>query len=206
MADAPPPDTVVFDLGGVLIDWNPRHLYRKLFAREDAMEEFLAEVCTGAWNVEQDRGRPFAEATALLVERHPHHRAMIEAYFDRWTEMLNGPIHGTVAVLEELHGRGVPLFALTNWSAETWPRGIEAQPRLADAFGVTVVSGQEGTLKPGARIFETLCDRAGVAPEDCVFIDDGAHNIAGAEAVGMDGIHFTGPAALRNALAERGLV
>lgn len=205
MADAPPPDTVVFDLGGVLIDWNPRHLYRKLFAREDAMEEFLAEICTGAWNVEQDRGRPFAEATALLVERHPHHRAMIEAYFDRWTEMLNGPIHGTVAVLEELHGRGVPLFALTNWSAETWPLAQPSFPFLQRFRGI-LVSGQVGMIKPDPAIFRRLMEQFALRADRCVFIDDSPANARAAAECGFHAHHFRGPEALRGFLVDRGLL
>lgn len=205
MAQVPSPDTVVFDLGGVLIDWNPRHLYRKLFEREDAMEEFLAEVCTGAWNGEQDRGRPFAEATALLVERHPHHRAMIEAYIGRWTEMLNGPIHGTVAVLEELHGRGVPLFALTNWSAETWPLAQPSFPFLRRFRGI-LVSGQVGLIKPDPAIFRQLTEQFGLTAERCVFIDDSPANARAAEECGFHAHHFRGPEALRRFLADRSLL
>lgn len=205
MADAPPPDTVVFDLGGVLIDWNPRHLYRKLFEREDAMEEFLAEVCTGAWNVEQDRGRPFAEATALLVERHPHHRAMIEAYFGRWTEMLNGPIHGSVAVLDELHDRGVPLFALTNWSAETWPLAQPLFPFLERFRGI-LVSGQVRLIKPDPAIFRRLAEQFALTPERSVFIDDSPANARAAADCGFHAHHFRGPETLRRFLVDSGLL
>src|SRR5918911_3336816 len=114
-------DTVVFDLGGVLIDWDPRHLYRKLFAGDEpAMERFLAEVCTPGWNHALDAGQAFAEAVAELCSRHPRERERIEAYHRRWIEMVKGPIAPTVAILEELDGRGVPLWALTNWSSETF--------------------------------------------------------------------------------------
>ena len=111
---------VVFDLGGVLIDWDPRYLYRKLLADEAAVEEFLATVCTPEWNAEQDRGRPFAEGVAELVERHPEHAAAIAAYRERWPEMVAGDVPGTVEVLADLRAAGVPLYALTNWSAETF--------------------------------------------------------------------------------------
>lgn len=205
MAQPTRPDTVVFDLGGVLIDWNPRHLYRKLFDREDAMEEFLAEVCNGDWNVEQDRGRPFAAATALLVERHPGHRAMIEAYFGRWVEMLNGPIHGTVAVLEELDGRGVPLYALTNWSAETWVLARPLFPFL-DRFRDILVSGQIGLIKPDPAIFHRLAADFGVTPGQSVFIDDSLANVRAAADCGFHAHHFRGPEVLRGYLAGQGLL
>jgi 2-haloacid dehalogenase len=114
--------SVVFDLGGVLIDWNPRYLYRKLFGGDEAaMEHFLAHVCNNAWNLAQDGGRRWADAIDVLSAEHPHHRPMIAAYRERWEEMLNGPIHGTVDVLAELKDKGVPVYALTNWSAETFP-------------------------------------------------------------------------------------
>ena len=117
--------SAVFDLGGVLIDWNPRHLYRKLFANEAEMERFLSEICSPAWNLEQDRGRSWAEATALLTARHPEHSELIEAYRGRWHEMLGGPIDGSVAILRELKDAGVPLYGLTNWSHETFPLARE---------------------------------------------------------------------------------
>ncbi|BBK45382.1 hydrolase [Allostella vacuolata] len=198
------PTTVVFDLGGVLIDWNPRHLYRKLFEREEEMERFLAEVCTGDWNGEQDRGRPFAEAARLLIDRHPGQAAMVEAFFARWPEMLNGPIQGTVAVLEELHAAGVPLFALTNWSAETWPLARPLFPFL-DRFRGILVSGQVGLIKPDAAIFRRLCLDFALDPEDSVFIDDSPRNVEAAEALGFHAHHFRGPEALRGWLAGHGL-
>src|SRR5579859_3138781 len=120
-SSAPQRSIVVFDLGGVLIDWNPRHLYRKLFADEAAMESFLATVCTQEWNEQQDAGRSFAEAAALLCAQHPQHAELIEAYGARFDEMMKGSIHGSVTILKALHGRGVPLYALSNWSAETYP-------------------------------------------------------------------------------------
>ncbi len=202
---SPAPTTVVFDLGGVLIDWNPRHLYRKLFQREDAMEEFLAEVCTGGWNAEQDRGRPFAEATAMLVERHPHHEAMIEAFFARWTEMLNGPIHGTVAILETLHERRVPLYALTNWSAETWRLARPMFPFL-DRFRSILVSGEVGLIKPDPAIYRRLSDDFAIQPRHTVFIDDSLANVQAAAACGFHAHHFRGPEVLRDWLSGHRLL
>jgi 2-haloacid dehalogenase len=197
-------DAVIFDLGGVLIDWNPRHLYRKLFDDEAAMETFLAEVCTPSWNLEQDRGRPWAQAIAELSAQHPDKAELIAAYRARWHEMLNGPIAGTVAILEELDDAGIPLYALTNWSAETYPHAEQLYGFLG-RFRAVVVSGRIGLVKPDAAIYHHAIARFGVAPERTVFIDDSAKNVAGAEAVGLRAIHFSGPQALRRDLAALGL-
>ena len=198
-------EAVVFDLGGVLIDWDPRRLYRKLLADEAAVEEFLATITTPEWNAEQDRGRPFAEAVAELVERHPAHAASIAAYHERWTEMLGGEIPGTVAVLAELRDAGVPLYALSNWSAETFRLTRGRFPFLAWFDGL-VVSGEEGVTKPDRRIFELLLERFGLVPAGTVFVDDSPANVAAARAVGMDAVRFHHADGLRRALAARGLL
>ncbi|WP_337876821.1 HAD family phosphatase [Elioraea sp.] len=197
-------DAVIFDLGGVLIDWNPRHLYRRLFDDAAEMERFLAEVCTPAWNLEQDRGRPWAAAIAELSARHPDKAELIAAYRARWPEMLNGPIAGTVAILEALHAAGVPLYALTNWSAETFPHAEAAYPFLG-RFRAIVVSGRIGLVKPEAAIYRHAIARFGVDPGRTLFIDDSAANVAGAEAAGLRALRFTGPAALARDLAGLGL-
>jgi 2-haloacid dehalogenase len=196
---------IVFDLGGVLIDWNPRHLYRKLFDDEVAMERFLEEVCHGAWNLEQDRGRSFADAIEEAALRYPYQRSMIEAYHTRWDEMLAGPIEGSVAILEELAAAGCELHALTNWSAETFPI---ARPRFAflDRFETILVSGDERLVKPDARIFQLLLERIAHPAQRCIYIDDSPPNVAAAAALGFDAIPFTSPSALRAALAGRGLL
>lgn len=203
-ADTPAIDAVIFDLGGVLIDWNPRHLYRKLFADEAEMERFLAEVCTPAWNLEQDRGRPWAQAIAELSARHPEKAELIAAYRGRWPEMLNGAIAGTVALLERLDEAGVPLFALTNWSAETWPHAEQLYPFLA-RFRAIVVSGRIGLVKPEPAIYRHALARFGLAPERTLFIDDSAGNVEGARAVGLNAIRFEGPESLARDLARFGL-
>jgi 2-haloacid dehalogenase len=196
---------IVFDLGGVLIDWNPRHLYRKLFDDDAAMERFLEEVCHGAWNLEQDRGRSFADAIEEAALRHPDQRTMIEAYHTRWDEMLAGEIEGSVAILEELAAAGYELHALTNWSAETFPI---ARPRFAflDRFQTILVSGHERLVKPDARIFQLLLERIAHPAQRCIYIDDSQPNVAAAVALGFDTIHFTAPPELRAALAARGLL
>ena len=145
------------------------------------------------------------DALALEVA-DPDDRAHFADYVSLYTKTVVDPIHGTWAILDRLKAQGTPVHAITNWSAETWPEGLKVHPRLSEVFETLVVSGQEGIIKPDARIFHLLCDRAGVSPEDCIFIDDGLHNVDGARAVGMDGIHFTSPDALEAALSERGVL
>jgi 2-haloacid dehalogenase len=195
---------VVFDLGGVLIDWDPRYLYRKLLADEAAVEEFLATVCTQEWNAEQDGGRPFAEGIAELVERHPEHAAAIAAYRERWPEMLGGDIPGAVALLADLRAAGVPLYALTNWSAETFGYARERFEFL-DWFSGVVVSGEERMVKPDPRIFRLLLDRFGLAPDATLFVDDSPANVAAARELGLDAVRFRDPDRLRRDLRARGL-
>lgn len=199
------PDTVIFDLGGVLIDWNPRHLYRKLIADEQERERFLAEVCSPDWNLQQDYGRPIAEANAVLIERHPDKRDLIEAFYGRWDEMLSGAIDETVAIFEALEARGVPLYALTNWSAETYPR---AEPRFPflKRFRHVAVSGRQKMGKPDPRFYQHLFEVGGIDPRRAVFIDDSPTNVAAGAALGLTAIHFTGAADLSRRLTGLGLL
>jgi len=197
---------VVFDIGGVLLRWNPRFLYRKLFpGDEQAMEEFLAGVCTVEWNERQDAGRTFAEANAELVARHPGKADLIEAFGQRFDEMIAGPIEGTVDILGELKRAGAPRYALTNWSAETFPPA-RARYEFLSWFDGVVVSGEEGVIKPDARIFRILLDRYRIAPEEAVFIDDNPANAAAAHALGIHGIHFRSPELLRRELETLGIL
>jgi 2-haloacid dehalogenase len=200
-----PVKAVVFDLGGVLIDWDPRYLYRKLLDDEAAVEEFLATVCTPEWNAEQDRGRPFAEGVAELVERHPVHAAAITAYHERWPEMLGGAVGGTVEVLAELRAAGVPVYALTNWSAETF--GIARERfEFLEWFDGVLVSGEERMIKPDPAIFRLLLDRFGLDSGATFYIDDSPANVAAADRLGFDAVRFTSPAQLRRDLEARGLL
>lgn len=196
---------MVFDLGGVLIDWDPRHLYRDLFDDEDTMEWFLAEVCNDAWNLEQDAGRPFAVGVADAVRRHPAWRSMIEAYFERWDAMIGGAHEETVEVLADLGERGVEVHALTNWSAETFPLARRRFGFL-DWFATVLVSGEEKLVKPDLRIFYLMGRRIGRRPQDCISIDDSLPNVVAAAKVGFDAIHYRDGPALRQALVERGLL
>ena len=201
-----PIDTVVFDLGGVLIDWNPRHLYRKLFAGDEAaMEAFLATVVDRQWNARQDAGRPFAEAVAEATARHPRYATLIEAYDTRWDEMLGGAIEASVALLDALRRRGVALYALTNWSKDKFPIA-RARFAFLDWFEGIVVSGEEGVAKPDAAIFHRLLERYGLEPRTSLFIDDTAVNVEAARGLGFQAHHFRSPEALHAALRELGLI
>jgi len=197
---------VVFDLGGVLLQWNPRFLYRKLFAGDDAaMERFLAEVCTEEWNERQDAGRSFADAVAELRPMHADKLHLIEAWSRRFGEMIPGAIEGTVTIASELKQRGVPLYALTNWSSETFPSQRTRFPFLSWFEGI-VVSGDEGVIKPAPRIFRILLERHRIAPEEAVFIDDNPRNAQAASAFGIHGIAFQSPEHLRGELAKLALL
>ena len=200
-----PISTVVFDLGGVLVDWDPRHLYRKLIADEAEMERFLAEVCNGEWNLQQDAGRSFEEAVAELVPQHPEASALIEAYWERWPEMLGGAIEGTVTLLHDLKARGVPLYALSNWSAETWPHALERFEFLG-AFDGLVISGFEGVAKPDAAIYRVLLERYGLEAESTLYFDDVPVNVEAARALGIQAHRFVDPAGARAVLARHALV
>ena len=196
----------VFDLGGVLIDWNPRYLYRKLFAGDEAaMEHFLATICTQHWNEQMDAGLAFAEACAPLLARHPERAGLILAWGQRFAEMMDAPIHGTVEILDELHRAGVPLYALTNWSAETFPHARQRFEFLGLFRGI-VVSGHERMMKPDPRIYRLLLERHAIAADEAVYIDDNPKNAAAATGLGLHGIHFTDPAALRRELQRVGLL
>jgi 2-haloacid dehalogenase len=200
-----PIDTVVFDLGAVLIDWDPRHLYRAMFADEEAMEHFLATVCTPEWNLEQDRGRTTAEATAILLAKHPEQAELIEAYYGRWDEMLGEPIWGTVEIAHELKSAGIRLVALSNWSAETFPRARHKLEFL-DEFDGVLLSGTVGLVKPDRAIFELFVERHAVDVRRAVFVDDSAKNVESAASIGFDAIRFRSPEQLRRDLAARGLL
>jgi 2-haloacid dehalogenase len=199
------PTTVVFDLGGVLIDWDPRHLYRQLFDDPDEMESFLAEVTTAEWNGHQDAGRPWVEGIELLIAVHPERRELIEAFHRRWPEMLAGEIPGTVEVLAELRAAGVRLVALSNWSAEMFPVALERFEFLGWFEGI-VISGEVGVNKPDRRIFDHFVKQFGIEPEAAVFVDDSPANVDVAAGLGFRAIQFHDAAALRRALVRLGLL
>jgi len=197
---------VVFDLGGVLIDWDPRHLYRKLFARDEAaMEDFLLNVCTHNWNRHQDAGRSFAEGARVLKELHPDKAALIDAYGTRFDEMMAGPIAGSLEILSELKDRGTRLYGLSNWSSETYPPAFTRFEFLHWFEGI-LISGDVKVIKPDPRIFELLIERFAIDPLSTVYIDDVEANTAAARPFGFHAIHFTTPPALRAELLPLGLL
>jgi 2-haloacid dehalogenase len=196
--------TVVFDLGGVLIDWDPRYLFRRLLP-EDEVEAFLDEIGFAAWNHAQDAGRSWGDAVAAHAELHPQRRELIEAYPKRFVETLGGPITATVAILEELHAAGVRLLALSNWSAETF-QVARREYAFLDLFDGIVISGQEQVTKPDPRIFAILLERHQLDAADTVFIDDSPANIAAAGAAGLGTIRYESPGRLRDQLVQIGLL
>lgn len=199
------PTIPVFDIGGVLLDWNPRYLYRKLLAEEAAVEAFLAEIGFDEWNRGFDAGTTFAEGVEAHTARYPHHRALIAAYHDRWAETVERPVEGTAAILDELKTRSLPVYAITNFAAEKLVQEQQRWPFL-NRFDGVVVSSEVRAIKPDPAIYRHLLDRYGLEAGTCLFIDDVEKNVAGARAVGMHAVHFTGAAQLRRDLEAVGLL
>jgi 2-haloacid dehalogenase len=199
-------DTVIFDLGGVLIDWNPRYLYRTIFKTEDEVTWFLENICTSEWNDHQDAGRTFAEATEELLAKHPDWEIPIRAWYDRWEETISGPIHETVEILKTFkESKSHKLYALTNWSAESFPVAQKKFDFLHWFDGI-VVSGEEKTRKPFPDFYKILFHRYAVVPSKAVFIDDNLKNVEGGREMGLNVIHFQSPAQLRVELQAYGLI
>ncbi|HRI78697.1 MAG TPA: HAD family phosphatase [Cyclobacteriaceae bacterium] len=197
--------TIIFDLGGVLIDWNPRYLYRKIFNTEDEITWFLENICTPEWNEQQDAGRTFEEATLELLSKHPEHEVAIRAWYGRWQETIQGSIPGTVEILQSIRdAKQHRLYALTNWSEETFPWALEKFEFLNWFEGI-VVSGVEKTRKPFPEFYHILLNRYEVLPHESIFIDDNLKNIEAARSLGIDGIHFQDPEHLALELLKRGI-
>lgn len=199
-------NTIIFDLGNVLIDWNPRYLYRKIFKTEEEITWFLDNICTSEWNDQQDAGRSFEEATQELLEKFPQYEIPIRAWYDRWKETISGPIHETVEILKHFKEKSNHrLYALTNWSGQTFPWAYSTFEFL-HLFDGIVVSGDEKTRKPFPEFYKILFDRYGVEPSQALFIDDNIKNIEGAKTVGLNTIHFQSPAQLKAELEHRGFL
>ena len=199
-------DTVIFDLGGVLIDWNPKYLYRKIFDDEKEMDFFFSNICTSDWNEQQDAGRSLAKATEILVAKHPDYRIEIEAFYGRWKEMLGGVLEETVEILEHLHQKKEHrILALTNWSAETFPYALENFEFLQLFEGI-LVSGIEKMKKPDPEIYQLMLSRYQIDAPKSVFIDDSERNIVGAKKLNINGIHFKSPRQLKTDLEEFGIL
>lgn len=196
-------NTIIFDLGAVLIDWNPQYLYRKLFREESEIDYFLANICTPDWNEEQDAGQLLQVATDALVKQFPEHEINIRAFYGRWKEMLGGPIDGTVEIFRKLkQSEKYKIYALTNWSAETFPVALERYEFLQWFDGI-VVSGTEMMRKPNPDFYQILLDRYNVKAEEALFIDDNLRNVKAASIMGINSIHFVSPDQLEQELEQR---
>lgn len=194
---------IIFDIGNVLIRWDARAAFAPAMTPDQA-QAYMDRIGFSALNLRGDRGEAWADIAADIPDADD--RATFLSYLPNYGQAITEPIEGTWTLMDRLRDRGHAIHAITNWSAETWPIGLAAHPRLASSFATTVVSGQERVLKPDAAIYAILCERAGITPTTCVFIDDSEKNVAGAQAFGMDAIHFTTPEALEDALSERGLI
>ena len=197
-------DTVILDFGGVVVDWDMRHLFRTVFDDPDEMETFLAEVLTPAENFRCDLGTPIADVVGGLIEGHPAHRTALEAWRDRWVETVPSTIDGMEVLIDEIRAAGIGLYGLSNFSAETFPLA-QARHRVFERFDGIVISGEAGVAKPQPEIYHLLCDRYGLEISRSVFVDDSPVNVRGAEAVGMAAVHFTDVATLRAALETLGV-
>jgi 2-haloacid dehalogenase len=197
-------NVVVFDIGNVLIPWDPRWLFRKLLADESAVNRFLADVDFFEWNAQHDAGQRFAQGIADKGLLFPHYKTLLQAFFDRWEESLGPPIEGSVSLARQLRASGYRTLALTNFSAETFPRATRLHSFL-DEFEGVLVSGHEKLMKPDPAIYRLLCERYQVNPTQAVFIDDTLGNVEGARQIGMQGIHFQSSGQLTLDLRELGL-
>ena len=196
---------VIFDLGAVLIQWDAPLAFADVFTSRDAAEDWLTRIDFHAWNRLQDGGRSFQDGLAAARQQHGDEARHLAGYLDAFALTIDQPVPGSWEIAEALLARGVPMYAITNWSADTWPHALELYPRLTALFGDIVVSGQVGQLKPGPAIYRLLMDRNGLLPQDCIFVDDSPANVQGARDIGMDAIHFTDAATLAQELTRRGL-
>lgn len=196
--------TVVFDVGNVLLRWDARLIYRSLIPDAERLDWFMQNICTMAWNLEQDRGRSWEEAVALLVAQHPEWESEIRAFDERWHDSVPHAIADSVAVLEELKARDEKVYAITNFSQEKWAECLIRFPFLQRFDGV-VVSAQERLLKPDPAIYQVLLGRYGLAAGDCIFVDDSEKNVVAARDIGMQAVHFVEPIDLRAALRGLGV-
>ncbi len=198
-------DTVIFDLGGVLIDWSPYHLYRNFFDTDEEIAAFLQEIDLFNWLRGVDADKGFRQGVEELSARMPHHSPLIEAYWHRWSETINGPMDDSLEIVQELKAKKTPLYVISNWAAETWHHATDRFDFL-DWFDGVIVSGLEGVAKPDPGIFEIACERHGLSPERCLFIDDMANNVESAQAQGFQAVQFQSAPALRAHMTERGLL
>ena len=205
MAKVPPINAVVFDVGGVLIDWDPRYLYRKIIAEEATMERFLAEVCTPQWHSQHDVGASYADTIPALVAANPEWETEVRAWSERFAEMYGGSFDGTVALLRDLHEREIPLFASTNWGAESWA-AITARYEFFGWFDGALVSGEVGIAKPDPAFFDLLVETFSLEPETTLYVEDNVTNLQAAGRRGFATHAFVSPGALAADLRRLGLI
>ncbi|MCC6499033.1 MAG: HAD family phosphatase [Anaerolineales bacterium] len=197
---------IIFDFGNVLLEWDPRFVYRRYFPNDEkGMEDFLEEIKFMEWNAQQDKGRPFEEGIAILSREFPHRATLIQAYHDHWQDSIGSEIAGSVKILTRLKAKGYPLYGLSNWSPETFPYALTKYD-FFELFDDKVVSGYVGLVKPDPAIFTLALDTIGKPAQDCLFIDDSAKNIEQAKRMGFVTIHFTSPERLENELKEMELL
>jgi len=200
------PSAVIFDVGNVLYDWDPRILYERLIEDDRALDAFLRDVVTRKWHFQHDAGRDFADTSAELIARYPEHATLIARWGSHFIDSIGPVLPGMARIVDELDAAGVPLFAITNFSHEFWPPFRAREAAMFDRFRDVVVSGDEKLVKPDAAIYRLALKRFGLEAARTVFIDDNAANVAGAEAVGLVAVRFTEAAALRARLVELGLL
>jgi 2-haloacid dehalogenase len=199
-------NAIIFDLGNVLVDWNPLHVFGDYFDSEEKRNYFFGNICTSDWNEQQDAGRSIVVATQELVNKFPDWEQPIRDYYGRWTEMLKGPIHGTVDIFRELRdNKNYKIYALTNWHSGLFDIAL-VRYNFMHWFDGRVVSGDEKTRKPFPEFYNILLDRYSVKAEEAVFIDDSLRNIKAAEALGINTIHFQSPPQLRQEMVHLGLL
>src|SRR5450432_660656 len=197
-------NSIIFDFGGVLVDWNPRHMYKDVFENNSEMEHFLTHICSDDWNLQQDKGRSLSEGTKLLQDKFPKHRMKIQLFYDLWEKMLKSDIPENVAILRELKEK-YKLYGLTNWSAETFPVALKRFPFFKYFDGI-VVSGEEKMVKPDEDIFNLILKRYNLEAKSCLFIDDNLINVNTAEKLGFSTIHVQEKTDLKNELSLLGIL
>lgn len=202
----PPARAAIFDVGNVLFQWHPRRIYERLIPDDRALDAFMADVVSWEWHQQHDLGRPFAETSAELIARFPEHEALIRLYGPRFNDSLTDPVPGVIEIVEALDARGVPLFAITNFSHEFFAAFRAVEAPLFDRFRDIVVSGEERLMKPDPAIYHLALERFGVAAEEAVFIDDNEANVESAAALGIRAHRFTDAESLRRALMAEGLL
>ena len=196
---------IIFDFGAVLVEWEPRNIFRNYFPDNASIDAFLQEIDFKQWNVEQDKGRSFAEGTHLLAQKFPQHKEVFHALQERWGESIVGEIEGTVQLLHALKAKGYPIYGLSNWSAETFPIA-RARYEFFELFDDMVISGEVKLIKPEPAIFEYCLQKIGRPSYECLFIDDSELNIISATKLGFDCIHFRSPQQLKEELQKRELL